>query len=130
MKVDIALVLTAAEYAALAGLSSLAVHLYVVLRKHMDYETGLIGTPRGISLKMLAEETSWEVPKGRGHQIKTYTVNELRRGLDELARAGLLVRKRTELLIFEAKFALRKGASKTNPTLNPTQNPTHIKGNL
>ena len=82
--------LTAPELDALHGLSHLAARLYPVLRRHMDFATGLVGKHRRISYQALREECETVTPRGAGWQREQPTIKEVRVALSGLFRHGLV----------------------------------------
>lgn len=82
--------ITAAELDAMRGTSDLAARLYPVLRRHMDYGTGLVGKHRRISYQGLREECETVIPRGAGWQRNQPTIKALRVALSGLFRHGLV----------------------------------------
>src|SRR5690606_40713595 len=79
------------EREALRGLPMLAREVYVFgIRPFMDYASGIVGVKRRISYQSISEELYVEPHQG----IKggSPTVNELRRAIQWLERAGLVTR--------------------------------------
>lgn len=80
------------EDEALQGLPHRAQLLYLrVLRRHMDYSTGVVGVKRKISRQQMREvlEVIQEMGPNAGHYQPT--VKEIRVSLEQLKRAGLIV---------------------------------------
>ncbi len=80
------------EDEALQGLPHLAQLLYLrVLRRYMDYRTGIVGRTRRISYQMMKEVL--EVERARGSTVQeAITVKAIRVALAQLEAAGLIVR--------------------------------------
>lgn len=99
------------EREALRGLPMLAREVYVFgIRPFMDYASGIVGVKRRISYQSISEELYVEPHQG----IKggSPTVNELRRAIQWLERAGLVTRdadsnKGQKQLVFQLVFATR-----------------------
>ena len=96
---------TSGEMDALHGTGPLSIAIYLHLRQWMDYATGTVGRTRPISLAMLASYLEHHIPKGQGTQITRPSERNLRTGLDNLARAGLLIRERAAGLVFRLVLA-------------------------
>ena len=96
---------TSGEMDALHGLGPLSIAIYLHLRQWMDYATGTVGRTRPISLAMLASYLEHHIPKGQGTQITRPSERNLRTGLDNLVRAGLLIRERATSLVFRLVLA-------------------------
>ncbi|PHR17868.1 MAG: hypothetical protein COA41_11250 [Sphingopyxis sp.] len=100
-----------AEWEALTGLPLLSREVYFVLRRFMDYRSGITGGPaRRISYQSLSEELYVEPHQG----IKggSPTINELRRAIQWLERAELVTRdtasnKGQKQLVFQLVLASR-----------------------
>ncbi|MFO1434098.1 MAG: hypothetical protein U1F76_29100 [Candidatus Competibacteraceae bacterium] len=82
--------ITDKEWLALADLPHLARLVYFVLRRYMDYRTGLVGPVRAVSLQAIAEELN--VPPRPGIRGGKPSRKEVRHALEWLERAGLVVR--------------------------------------
>ena len=96
---------TSGEMGALHGLGPLSIAIYLHLRQWMDYATGTVGKTRPISLAMIASYLEHHIPKGQGTQITRPSERNLRTGLDNLVRAGLLIRERATGLVFRLVLA-------------------------
>ena len=110
------------EFEAMAGLSDHAFRLYVTLRRHMDFGSGLVGGPRRrISLQSLREELY--VEPGRGIQGSgAPTKSKVRRTLQALERAGLVVDcSDGRNLVFELRLASSDSSAPKKTDTNPTQ---------
>lgn len=98
-----------AELQALMGLRWDARILYLMeLRPHMDIRTGIVGLKRGICLRGLLETLYVEPMPGRGRRnddLPEPTIKVVRGALAELERAGLIVRKPSEKLVFSLVLA-------------------------
>jgi hypothetical protein len=98
-----------AELQALMGLRWDARILYLMeLRPHMDIRTGVVGLKRGICLRGLLETLYVEPMQGRGRrnsELPEATIKVVRGALAELERAGLIVRKPSEKLVFSLVLA-------------------------
>lgn len=112
--------------------------LYSYLRRHMDYSTGLVGTPRRISYQSIREFLEYVPPRGsRAVEYKpsNQQINRLLRKLESL---GAIERVHgnhlKESMVFRLVFATtdlnrpdeeRQGSDTRAPTRAPTrQNPT------
>lgn len=74
----------------LRGLPHLSILVYLYLRQHMDYKTGITGIARKVSLKSIAEHLYVEPHQGiRGGSPSE---QQIRRALDWLEKAGLIKR--------------------------------------
>lgn len=78
------------ELSALAGQPYILTVLYLYLRSHMDYGTGIVGSRRGISYQSIAESLYLEPEPG----IKSGSPHRsaIRRAIDRLERIKLLTR--------------------------------------
>ncbi|MHA6847292.1 hypothetical protein [Ralstonia syzygii] len=86
-----AFVITGDEWQALAAVDHLACRLYLVLRRCMDFRTGVVGGPlKAISWQALREHT--EVPGRPGVRYFRPTEQQLRRRVEQLEKCGLLRR--------------------------------------
>ncbi|WP_231408987.1 hypothetical protein [Ralstonia solanacearum] len=86
-----AFVITGEEWQALADVDHLAFRLYLVLRRCMDFRTGVVGGPiKAISWQALREHT--EVPGRPGVRYFRPTEQQLRRRAEQLEKCGLLRR--------------------------------------
>ncbi len=86
-----AFVITGEEWQALAAVDHLACRLYLVLRRCMDFRTGVVGGPiKAISWQALREHT--EVPGRPGVRYFRPTEQQLRRRVEQLEKCGLLRR--------------------------------------
>jgi hypothetical protein len=80
------------EFAAMEGLSHLAIVIYIkAIRPYMDYATGITGWKRGISYQSISEEVYVEPVAGR-HSSKSgsYTKSAIRNALKELIKSGFI----------------------------------------
>ena len=99
-------VITDGELDALYGAGPLAFTLYVWLRSWMDFDSGLVGLSRPISLGMLGAYGERHISRGSGQQIKRPTPKEVRMALEVLVSGGLLVRSSNpESLVFRMPLA-------------------------
>lgn len=96
-----------AELQALMGLRWDARILYLMeLRPHMDIRTGIVGVKRGICRRGLLEALYVEPVQGRRCDDRPeVTIKMVRGALAELERAGLIVRKPSEKLVFSLVLA-------------------------
>ncbi|MDB0572230.1 hypothetical protein LBW59_15825 [Ralstonia solanacearum] len=86
-----AFVITGEEWQALAAVDHLACRLYLVLRRCMDFRTGVVGGPiKAISWQALREHT--EVPGRPGVRHFRPSEQQLRRRVEQLEKCGLLRR--------------------------------------
>ncbi|CBJ37881.1 conserved protein of unknown function [Ralstonia solanacearum CMR15] len=86
-----AFVITGEEWQALAAVDHLACRLYLVLRRCMDFRTGVVGGPiKAISWQALREHT--EVPGRPGVRYFRASEQQLRRRVEQLEKCGLLRR--------------------------------------
>lgn len=109
-----------AEQEAMTGLPYMLIALYLYLRKHMDYSSGIVGRSRGISYQSLSEALYIEphsgIKGGSPHR------SAIRRALESLERAGLLKRSNNQkLLIFKLPLAQVGLITPKKPDTNPTQ---------
>lgn len=82
------------EWFYLRGLPYLAREVYFVLRRYMDYSTGITGIQRKVSLKAISEELYVEPHQGLTDSGEP-TERQIRRALDWLEKAGLIKRDKT-----------------------------------
>lgn len=116
-----------AEDEALQGLPLRAQIIYLRgLRRHMDYQTGIVGIKRKISLKSLSEVSQEVVNK----QFKDApTKNAIRASLEQLKKVGLIERIGDEdQLIFFLKMADVQRSVQNNHDTTTTQ-PRHRDSN-
>lgn len=88
------------ELECLNGTGPLATSVYLWLRSWADWQTGVVGISRRISLQMIATYCEQHIPKGAGTQILRPTEKDVRMAVQALVRAELVSRKRTEKLVF------------------------------
>ena len=88
------------ELERLNGAGPLATSVYLWLRSWADWQTGVVGISRRISLQMIAAYCEQHVPKGAGIQILRPSEKDVRMAVQALVRAELVSRKRTEKLVF------------------------------
>lgn len=88
------------ELECLNGTGPLATSVYLWLRSWADWQTGVVGLSRRISLQMIATYCEQHIPKGSGTQILRPTEKDVRMAVQALSRAELVSRKRTEKLVF------------------------------
>jgi hypothetical protein len=98
--------LTALELDTLHGAGPLAFQTYVLLRTWMDYQVGIVGRTRPISLAMLRTYCETHTPRGAGTQTQPPSEKAVRTALDRLTRTGLLRRLHGERLAFSLPKAL------------------------
>ena len=97
--------LTMAEIEVLSRCSGVAVKAYLRLRARMDIRTGLVGQKSGMSYQALREWTEEAVEKGSGETLLQPSMRNVRTAVEQLVRRGLLVRMRTEKLVFRCALA-------------------------
>ena len=110
-----------AELESLTGLPHAAIVLYLVLRRHMDYATGIVGLARGVSWLGLTEELY--VESRQGMTARSFSREQVRRMSGHLERSGLAERHSVEkerLIFFLPKAQTDKCAPKKADT-RPTQ---------
>ncbi|MGA7177981.1 MAG: hypothetical protein WBX11_00140 [Thiobacillaceae bacterium] len=115
------LLINPAELEQLAGLPHSAVALYLVLRRLMDYATGLVGVTRGVSWQGLREELYVE---GRqGMSSRSVSREQVRRIAGHLEHAGLVERHSIEMerLIFFLPKAQTDTCARKKSDTSPTQ---------
>lgn len=78
------------EWSALSELSMLARNVYFVLRRYMDFKTGLTGKVYFVSLDTIIKELS--IPAKRGSSGYIPSVKEIRVALDSLEKNSLISR--------------------------------------
>jgi hypothetical protein len=140
-------VITSVELEGMTGLSCQARVLYLYLRTRMDLRSRLVGKFSRISYKSCQEALEEYRPKNLGHQIISYTIDQIRTALDALDRAGLIQRTSTPMVFLLAKarglttsaFARsketphilpkEKSAKKPAPERNSSQQTTVQSGN-
>lgn len=119
------------EWCALSGLPLLAREVYFVLRRHMDFSTGITGLKRKVSLKAITEELYVEPHQGMKEQ--QLSEQQIRRALDWLEKRGLIKRdksfnKSNRQSVFKLILATRdysvKNKADSNPTKQADSNPT------
>ncbi|MBK1717291.1 hypothetical protein [Thiocystis violacea] len=94
---------------------------YLVLRKFMDYRTGLVGIMRGISWQSLQEEMYVEPGQGL-EKTGTPAKSKLRRLAQRMEKAGLVSnRAQPKKLIFFMCLATRDDSANNKPGTNPAQ---------
>lgn len=80
------------EEFAMSGLSHVARLVYLYLRQHMDYETGLTGIKRKVSLQGISEYLY--VAPHQGIKEEKYSHMQVRGALNWLEKAGLIERNK------------------------------------
>lgn len=119
------------EWYALSGLPHLARETYFVLRRYMDFETGITGIKRKVSLKAITEELYIEPHQGIKEDQPSQ--QQIRRAIDWLERAGLIERDKSKnradkQSIFKLVLATRdysvQNKADSNPTMKSNSNPT------
>lgn len=80
------------EYA-MRGLTHVARLVYLYLRQHMDYETGITGIQRKVSLQSISEYLY--VDPHQGIKEESYSHKQVRSALDWLEKAGLIERDKS-----------------------------------
>jgi len=116
---------TDAEDEALQGLPLEAQILYLRgLRRHMDYETGIVGARRRISWKMLAEVLEVAPHQGVERSGQPH-ISKVRRLMGWLIRAGLVEdvgsKERGQPIVFRLPLAARGQSVPKKPDKNPTR---------
>jgi len=120
-------VLNDEEADALFGLPHLSQVLYVlVLRRHMDFASGIVGRKGWVSVQKLREWTELRPDRGSRASPRQATPQELRTAIDALIRRGLLVRLGD--LVFRLPLA-DVGAQKTR-SVGPSGSGASKKGAL
>lgn len=111
--------------------------LYSYLRRHMDYSTGLVGTPRRISYQSIREFLEYVPPRGSRAAEYKPSNQQINRLLRKLETLGAIERVHgnhlKESMVFRLVFATtdlnrpdeeRQGSDTRTPTRAPTrQNP-------
>jgi len=115
------------ELGALDGLAAFDFKLYVMLRKHMDYASGVVGIKRRWSWQGLTEWMYIEPVRGR-HKPKAVTKMMVRKSAARLANAGLLesvgpVVFRCTLATWDKSASNMRNTGRTvpNPSMMDTQ---------
>ncbi len=120
------------EEDALDGLPHDAQILYLrVIRKHMDYATGITGRVRKISYTQMREVLEYHPPKHSREKPITYSKDQLKRLVQKLVDAGLIERLhctekgvapmevRLPMASCDADEHRHESATETPPRLNP-----------
>ncbi|MDR5867275.1 hypothetical protein [Halomonas koreensis] len=63
-----------------------------VMRRHMDYATGIVGRVRRIDYRQILERLEYRPPAGSREEPVTYSRDQVKRLIQRLVTAGLLVR--------------------------------------
>ncbi len=112
--------LNSVELDGLSGASGLAVKLYLCMREWVDFRTGLVGIAQALSLGKLMAYGETYIRRGKGWQIDRPTREEVRGALRALARAGLLERVKSEVLVFRMpRMRAHPHAQNKPPTMAP-----------
>ncbi len=111
------------EDQALEYLSHRAQVLYMRgIRKFMDFDTGITGIKRRVSLQSFKELLEVRPPPG-SNNVFSPTLNQVRASLDELKRAGLIEqlpkKKRTDPIVFFLPLAM---TGQIRPNEQPQRN--------
>lgn len=117
-----AFLITDEEFTALEGLPYGIRVLYLMLRRHMDFGTGLVGarTGRGISWQALAEWMYVEPQKG--FSVETCSKEKVRRMARQLEKTGLVeARSNPERLIFRLNLAVVDTCVQKKADTKPTR---------
>lgn len=120
--------LTDEEDDALQGLPLLAQTIYVrVLRRHMDYGTGIVGRARRVSYQQMRETCEVDGDYTESHARWQPSVQQINRALRHLEGAGLIVRlpkrKRTDPLVFRLPHASQGSICPQDPRQAPDKAP-------
>jgi hypothetical protein len=110
----------------LYGTGPLAMALYLVLLRLMDWGSGLVGAACPISRHGLCAQLVTEVVRGKGCSEERPSVGELRAALAKLERSGLIERVgNEELLVFRMRLAYAGNVRQKNaqPSDNRLRNP-------
>lgn len=92
------------EQTALKGLPHLPRLVYLELRPHMDYSTGIVGIKRGVSYQSLREELY--VEPHQGYASGSPSKDQIRRSIKTLERAGLIsIHSESKKLIVKCELA-------------------------
>ncbi|WP_168709199.1 hypothetical protein [Halomonas borealis] len=63
-----------------------------VMRRHMDYATGIVGRARKIDYRQIQERLEYRPPAGSREEAVTYSRDQIKRLIQRLVAAGLLMR--------------------------------------
>ena len=112
------------ELEALEGLPHIVCRLYLSLKQHMDFQTGIVGQPRRISWMGL--RTMLYVEEHQGFDDSgTPSLGKVRRAMEWLKRAGLVedlgTKQRGEAIIFKLVLAPMDQSDKNKPGKNPAR---------
>lgn len=116
-----AILLTEAELHALKGLPHPAIALYLALRARMDFRTGIVGAPVGISWQALVEDLYVEPHSGPVQRSPGREA--VRRICGWIERAGLVV-LRSNAAQAQLLFLLPKAKLLSRARNHPDRNPT------
>jgi hypothetical protein len=112
------------ELEALEGLPHIVFRLYVSLKQHMDFQTGIVGKTRRISWMGL--RTMLYVEEHQGFDDSgTPSLGKVRRAMEWLKRSGLVedmgTKQRGEAIIFKLLLAPLDQSEKNKPGKNPAR---------
>lgn len=121
-----AFILQDKELEALTGVDYMLYVIYLHLRQHMDYASGIVGIKRGISYQSISEALYIEpragVKGGSPHK------SSIRRALDQLEKTGIIRRgNNPDNLVFKLPFAVTDKNGLKKADTNPTPHPDTVK---
>ena len=114
------------ELEALTGVDYMLYVIYLHLRQHMDYASGIVGIKRGISYQSISEALYIEpragVKGGSPHK------SSIRRAIDQLEKTGIIRRgANPDNLVFKLPFAVTDKNGLKKADTNPTPHPDTLK---
>jgi len=115
------------ELEALEGLPHIVCRLYLSLKQHMDFQTGIVGQPRRISWMTL--RTMLYVEEFQGFEdTGTPTRGKVTRAMEWLKKRGLVqdlgTKQRGEAIVFRLALAPLDQSAKNKPGQNPDRTRT------
>lgn len=123
--------ISARELQALAGLSDLQFRLYIVMRRFMDFGSGIVGQKRGVSWQSFREELYQE--PGPGVRGGSPDRSATRRAADGLERAGLIkfsdFNEKRKQLIFKCLLADTDKTARNKADRPSTHHPDTAEAN-
>lgn len=124
--------ISAGEWERLEGLPHFVIALYLALKRHADYRTGMVGVTRKISWMLLRSEMYVEKHQGF-EESGTPSLGKVRRAMEWLKRQGLVEdqggKQRYECIVFKLVLAPTDFQAQNKPGKNPAKTRQSKPGN-